>query len=399
VQSRANTEAKAARELAESATSPVPDEQILFGDLHVHTTFSADAFMMGMPILQGEGAHPIADACDYARYCSGLDFWSINDHAESITPARWQETQDAIRQCNAIAGDPQNPDMVSFLGWEWTQIGDTPENHYGHKNVVLRDTEADKVPRRPVHSGSFASQAMRQNVRLSQRVLLPLADFPNRQYYLNMMKFLSELRDTPLCEEGVDSRKLPDSCSEGAETPGSCSRSSTSGLPGAGDSARNDLGIYTPRLGVGHSSTRSSRSERQRLIEVPSGTQPRIPRSRSDVRRGRQRRLPRTAGRLRAVLLAGGRDHPRSLRRLEFRGVRAACRDGARQLRRRRRARSPDHTRRDGRRLGELRQLSRLLPARLQLPPEEQRPVHHGTLERGSDVRRSGRTRSVWHFG
>ena len=106
-----------------------------------------------MPILQGEGAHPIADACDYARYCSGLDFWSINDHAESITPARWQETQDAIRQCNAIAGDPQNPDMVSFLGWEWTQIGDTPENHYGHKNVVLRDTEADKVPRRPIALG------------------------------------------------------------------------------------------------------------------------------------------------------------------------------------------------------------------------------------------------------
>lgn len=53
--------------------------------------------------------------------------------------------------------------MVSFLGWEWTQIGDTPENHYGHKNVVLRDTEADKVPRRPIHSGSFAAQAMRQN--------------------------------------------------------------------------------------------------------------------------------------------------------------------------------------------------------------------------------------------
>ena len=274
LQSRANAEAQAARVLAESATSPVPDEQILFGDLHVHTTFSADAFMMGMPILQGEGAHPIADACDYARYCSGLDFWSINDHAESITPARWQETQDAIRQCNAIAGDPQNPDMVSFLGWEWTQIGDTPENHFGHKNVVLRDTEADKVPRRPVHSGSFASQAMRQNVKLSQRVLLPLADFPNRQYYLNMMKFLSELRETPLCEEGVDSRKLPDSCSEGADTPEKLfAKLDQWGYPALVIPHGTTWGIYTP---PGSSwdkqlNARQHDPERQRLIEVFSG--------------------------------------------------------------------------------------------------------------------------------
>ena len=102
----------------QTAVSPTADKQVLFGDLHVHTTFSPDAFIMSMPLQGGSGLHPPADACDFARYCSALDFWSINDHAEGITPRRWSETRESIRECNAAAGDPANPDMVSFLGWE-----------------------------------------------------------------------------------------------------------------------------------------------------------------------------------------------------------------------------------------------------------------------------------------
>src|SRR5213593_4330161 len=125
-------------------------KQILFGDLHVHTTFSAAAFIRCLPMLQGEGAHPPADACDFARFCSGLDFWSINDHAEAISPQHWQETKESIRQCNAVAGPATDPDLVAFLGWEWTQVGQTPEDHYGHKNVIFRDTDDDRVPTRPI---------------------------------------------------------------------------------------------------------------------------------------------------------------------------------------------------------------------------------------------------------
>ena len=194
-------------------------KQILFGDLHVHTTFSADAFAMSLPLMQGEGAHPPADACDFARYCSDLDFWSINDHAEGISPRHWQETKESIRQCNAIAGDPANPDVVAFLGWEWTQVGGTPQDHFGHKNVILRDIEDDRVPARPISArDTRLIGAMVQRPPLWQRLTVPLLDFPNRQRYYDFGRFQDDARAVPLCPEGVDVRALPRDCHEVALT-------------------------------------------------------------------------------------------------------------------------------------------------------------------------------------
>ena len=113
-------------------------KQILFGDLHVHTTYSSDAFRMTLPMVQGEGAQPPADACDFARVCSSLDFWALTDHAESLTPRHWTDVKQSIRQCNAVAGNPENPDVTAFVGFEWTQAGATPAQHYGHKNVIFK---------------------------------------------------------------------------------------------------------------------------------------------------------------------------------------------------------------------------------------------------------------------
>jgi hypothetical protein len=204
---------------AASRLTPASTKEILFGDLHVHTTFSTDAFVSALPMLGGSGgAHPVGDACDYARYCSALDFWSINDHAEASTPRKWRETVETMRACNAVAGDAENADVAAFLGWEWSQVGDTPEGHYGHKNVIFKGLADDEVPTRPIGAGGLATNALRG---AGQRVSpwMPLLDFGNRQDYYDFLEFLAEIREVPFCPEGVASPDLPADCYEKADDP------------------------------------------------------------------------------------------------------------------------------------------------------------------------------------
>jgi hypothetical protein len=267
------------RELArragrDRAVNPEATKQILFGDLHVHTTYSTDAFLMSLPLLQGEGPNPIAAACDYARYCSALDFWSITDHSEGMTPRVWKQTKEAIRQCNAVSGDPANPDVVAFLGWEWTQIGETPANHYGHKNVIFRETAEDRVPKRPIHSDSFASRAMRQRPKLGFQLQLPLHDWSNRERYFDFGAYNRELRSTPRCPDGVDTRELPEDCSEGAATPELLfAKLDQWGFDSLVIPHGTTWGIYTPLGSAWDKQLTDAQNDasRQRLIEVYSG--------------------------------------------------------------------------------------------------------------------------------
>ncbi|MBW2268896.1 MAG: DUF3604 domain-containing protein [Deltaproteobacteria bacterium] len=216
VSDHAQRQARAREAIAEHGSAPEAT-QILFGDLHVHTTFSPDAFLTSLPMMGGSGIHPPADACDFARFCADLDFWSVNDHAEGVTPEHWRETIDSIRQCNAVSGDPANPDLVSFLGWEWTQVGDTPSDHYGHKNVVLRDTADDRVPARPI-------AAPRPEFRVAllppvARFLFPLLHFDRRQIYFDYDTYGDEVLAVPECPKGVPTTELPLECHEVAATP------------------------------------------------------------------------------------------------------------------------------------------------------------------------------------
>lgn len=194
-------------------------KQILFGDMHVHSTYSVDAFRFNLPLMQGSrGAYPPADACDYARYISQLDFYWITDHAEAYTPQHWKDSVEAIRQCNAVSGDPQNPDLVAFVGWEWTQMGTTAKDHYGHHNVFFRDTDPDKIPSRPIGAAGQATTALRgQFGRLPAKI--KDADATNRSYYEAFDRFVDEMGTTPNCQPGVNTRELPKDCFETAADP------------------------------------------------------------------------------------------------------------------------------------------------------------------------------------
>ena len=193
------------------------DKQILFGDLHVHTTYSTDAFMWSLPYLNGTGASPLADACDYARFCSALDFWSINDHAEASTPRKWLDTKESIRQCNALSEG--SDDLVSFLGYEWTQVSQEPEEHYGHKNVIFLETDEDVVPPRVIGSTGAAPLVMRLGLPWTLSTLPAFLDLENRDRFFAFDKFFEEIKETPLCDRETPSRDLPINCAEQAADP------------------------------------------------------------------------------------------------------------------------------------------------------------------------------------
>lgn len=255
-------------------------KQILFGDLHAHTTFSLDAFLWSLPAVGGGGVSPPTQACNFARFCSQLDFWSINDHAEFVTPAQWKDTKQAIRACNdSTGGNGSDPDMVSYLGWEWSQIGNTPEEDYGHKNVVLLDTADEKTPTRPIPAsglGALSSIAsLVQGPAASLLTQLGRSIDPDHvSDYVAMGEFLSETAGVQACPDGVDVRSLPPDCREFAADPATLFEKLTQwGFESQVIPHGTSWGLHHPPLA--NWSIQTSRMqhdpERQRLIEIYSG--------------------------------------------------------------------------------------------------------------------------------
>ena len=247
--------------------------RILFGDLHVHTTLSVDAFQWSLPLMGGEGTHPPADACDFARFCSQLDFYALTDHAESLSPRTWEMVRDSIRKCNAV-DKSDTPDLVAFTGFEWTQSGITPAEHYGHKNVIFKATTDDQLPARQIAAPGLASRAFSDLASVIQNLRVPFRAFPNQKPYNDVAIHIREIMTPKNCPGGIPSPELPLDCKEIATTPESLFRKLDEwGFESMVIPHGSTWGFYTPEGYVWDKQLAPEKDdpERQRLIEVFSG--------------------------------------------------------------------------------------------------------------------------------
>ena len=252
------------------------EKQILFGDTHVHTTNSADAFMYSLPMMHGaSGAYPPAYACDYARFVSQLDFYFLTDHAESFTYSQWRDGIDSVQQCNRLAGDPQNPDIAAFIGWEWTQVGQIAENHYGHHNVLFKDDDPENLPSHPIASvGMGVATIAARSSEGKQSSLLRLIDPRHRGYYAAYNNWVENMAATPICDTDVPSPELPANCYESVATPGELfSKLDEWGFDTMVIPHGTSWGFYTPpNANWSHQLNAANNDpEKTKLIEVYSG--------------------------------------------------------------------------------------------------------------------------------
>jgi hypothetical protein len=122
-----------------------------------------------------------------------------------------------MRQCDAVAGDAGNPDVAVFLGWEWTQMGTTPEDHYGHRNVVLRHLDDARIPDRPLAAAVPAGVFDRPRRSPLVSGWLPL--LRPGEGWEDLLRFTRETAEVPPCPPGAPPRDLPRGCRASAATP------------------------------------------------------------------------------------------------------------------------------------------------------------------------------------
>jgi hypothetical protein len=137
------------------------ERSVFFGDLHVHTSYSLDAYQFqtrtdpaGAYSFGRGGPIPLAPAGTVARTATlprPLDFMAVTDHAEyfGITPpsggsaaTAWQREQLAAEE--AYDRSP-SCSFTTFIAYEWSGAT-VPGNEWLHRNVIFRNSHVPALP-------------------------------------------------------------------------------------------------------------------------------------------------------------------------------------------------------------------------------------------------------------
>ena len=193
--------------------------EIYFGDFHVHTTASADAFISNLPILNGDGPHTVKDACDFAQYCSEIDFFSLTDHAESSSPKKWKSIINRLNKCDGKINPRNGKSLTAFAGFEWTHVGEKAKNHYGHQNVVFKSLNSGDLPRSAISSEPLKSgiQTWSPSGKLILKTIF--GDFKNLPIYMKFLAYQRKLKARKACTDDGSRPNKNGKCLEVAKTP------------------------------------------------------------------------------------------------------------------------------------------------------------------------------------
>ena len=67
-------------------------------------------------------------------FCSAIDFGSIPIMPKQVHSRKWVENYETVQNCvEAVHKGDRAKDLISFVGYEWTQINPDNKDDYGHK--------------------------------------------------------------------------------------------------------------------------------------------------------------------------------------------------------------------------------------------------------------------------
>ena len=117
---------------------PIDGYNVYWGDLHCHSTYSAD-----VPAFRGGTPDKLMT---YARDVAKLDFLAVTDHAEAYQENNWQKFQKTANEFYTPGK------FVTFIGFEYTSMDSSGQgfDHSkpggGHKHVIFSGNNVTSAP-------------------------------------------------------------------------------------------------------------------------------------------------------------------------------------------------------------------------------------------------------------